>query len=41
VGLEGAYDTLLKGISGQRLMQKIAGDVWRPINYENEVEPIL
>ncbi|MBA4241251.1 MAG: cell division protein [Sphingobacteriaceae bacterium] len=39
VGLEGAYDTLLKGISGQRLMQKIAGDVWRPINDENEVEP--
>lgn len=39
VGLEGAYDTLLRGISGQRLMQKIAGDVWRPINDENEVEP--
>jgi cell division protein FtsI (penicillin-binding protein 3) len=39
VGLEGAYDTLLKGISGQRLMQKIAGGVWRPINDENEVEP--
>lgn len=39
VGLEGAYDTLLMGISGQRLMQKIAGDVWRPINDENEVEP--
>lgn len=39
VGLEGAYDSILKGISGQRLMQKIAGDVWRPINDENEVEP--
>ncbi len=39
VGLEGAYDTLLMGISGQRLMQKIAGDVWRPINDENEIEP--
>lgn len=39
VGLEGAYDTLLMGISGQRLMQKIAGNVWRPINDENEVEP--
>lgn len=39
VGLEGAYDTLLMGISGQRLMQKIAGGVWRPINDENEVEP--
>jgi cell division protein FtsI (penicillin-binding protein 3) len=39
VGLDGAYDTLLRGISGRRLMQKIAGDVWRPINDENEVEP--
>ena len=39
VGLEGAYDSLLMGIGGQRLMQKIAGDVWRPINDENEIEP--
>lgn len=39
VGLEGAYDSTLMGVSGQRLMQKIAGDVWRPINDENEVEP--
>ena len=39
VGLEGAYDSILMGISGQRLMQKIAGDVWRPINDENEIEP--
>jgi cell division protein FtsI (penicillin-binding protein 3) len=39
VGLEGAYDSVLKGYSGRRLMQKIAGDVWRPINDENEVEP--
>lgn len=39
VGLEGAYDSVLMGVSGQRLMQKIAGDVWRPINDENEVEP--
>ncbi|MCW3078318.1 MAG: Peptidoglycan glycosyltransferase [Bacteroidetes bacterium] len=39
VGLEGAYDSILKGEGGKRLMQKIAGDVWRPINDENEVEP--
>lgn len=39
VGLEGAFDSTLTGISGKRLMQKIAGDVWRPINDENEVEP--
>lgn len=39
VGLEGAFDSVLTGISGKRLMQKIAGNVWRPINDENEVEP--
>ncbi|MFN8230449.1 MAG: penicillin-binding protein [Bacteroidia bacterium] len=39
VGLEGAYDSVLKGTGGKRLMQKIAGDVWRPINDENEVDP--
>jgi cell division protein FtsI (penicillin-binding protein 3) len=39
VGIEGAYDTTLRGVSGKRLMQKIAADVWRPINDENEVEP--
>ncbi len=39
VGLEGAYNDYLKGVSGQRLMQKIAGGVWMPINDDNEVEP--
>lgn len=39
VGLEGAFDSILMGVSGKRLMQKIAGGVWRPINDENEVEP--
>jgi cell division protein FtsI (penicillin-binding protein 3) len=39
VGLEGAFDSVLTGEGGKRLMQKIAGDVWRPINDENEVEP--
>ncbi len=38
VGLEGAFDTVLKGESGRRLKQKIAGDVWRPINDDSEVE---
>jgi cell division protein FtsI (penicillin-binding protein 3) len=39
IGLEGAYDNSLTGTSGKRLMQKIAGGVWRPINGENEVDP--
>ena len=34
VGLEGAFDSVLLGVPGKRLMQKIAGDVWRPINDE-------
>ncbi len=40
VGLEGAYDDVLSGVSGKRLMQKIAGGVWMPINDQNEVEPM-
>lgn len=39
VGIEGAYDSILRGTSGRRLMQKVAADVWRPINDENEIEP--
>lgn len=39
VGLEGAYDNRLSGISGKRLMQKIANGVWMPVNNDNEIEP--
>ncbi|PCJ89033.1 MAG: cell division protein [Flavobacteriales bacterium] len=39
VGLEGAYGRELKGVSGKRLMQKIAGGVWMPINDANEIDP--
>jgi cell division protein FtsI (penicillin-binding protein 3) len=39
VGLEGAYSKTLSGVNGKRLMQKIAGGIWMPINDENEVEP--
>jgi len=39
VGLEGAYSNVLSGIDGQRLMQKIAGGVWMPVNDADEVEP--
>lgn len=38
-GLEVAFDSILLGKSGHRLMQKIAGNVWRPINDENEIDP--
>lgn len=39
IGLEGAFDSVLTGVSGKRLMQKIAGGVWMPVNNDNEVEP--
>tara|TARA_B100000508_G_scaffold138168_1_gene133791 strand:+ start:6482 stop:8593 length:2112 start_codon:yes stop_codon:yes gene_type:complete len=39
VGLEGAYNKELSGVSGMRLMQKIAGGVWMPVNDDNEIEP--
>ena len=39
VGLEGAYDEYLAGRSGKRLMQRISGGNWIPINFENELEP--
>jgi cell division protein FtsI (penicillin-binding protein 3) len=39
VGLEGAYSEELSGIGGQRLMQKIAGGVWKPLRGGNDIEP--
>ena len=39
VGIEGAYDKDLRGVRGVRLMQRIAGNVWMPVNNGNEVEP--
>ncbi len=40
VGLEGAYDRVLAGEGGKRLMQKIAGGVWMPINDNEEIAPM-
>lgn len=39
VGIEGAFDEYLAGASGKRLMQRISGGVWMPINDDNEVAP--
>ncbi|MBN1133025.1 MAG: transpeptidase family protein [Bacteroidales bacterium] len=39
VGIEGAYNRELRGVEGYRLMRRIRGDVWMPINDRNEVEP--
>ena len=39
VGIEGAFDKELKGVEGVRLMQRLNGNVWMPVNDGNEVEP--
>ncbi len=39
VGLEGAYSSILKGESVNRLEQKIAYGQWRPLDDKNEIEP--
>lgn len=36
-GLEMAFNSYLQGESVQRLMQKIAGGIWKPINEEDEL----
>lgn len=39
VGLEGAYGVYMNGESGRRLMQRIAGGVWMPVNKDIEIAP--
>ncbi|GAA4801018.1 penicillin-binding protein [Olivibacter ginsenosidimutans] len=39
VGLEGAYAEYMDGESGSRLVQRIAGGSWMPINEDTEVSP--
>lgn len=39
VGLEGAYSKELEGVSGKRLMRKIANGIWRPVESNNQIEP--
>jgi len=39
VGLEGAYSNYIDGESGRRLMQRIAGNYWIPVNKDEEISP--
>ncbi|MBU2907747.1 MULTISPECIES: penicillin-binding protein [Arenibacter] len=39
VGLEGAFGQYLRGVEGKRLKQKIAKGQWKPIGWDNIVEP--
>jgi len=38
VGLEGAYDRQLRGVDGFTMKQKLSGNIWMPINDENQVD---
>ena len=40
VGIEGSFYEFLRGKSGKRLKQKIAKGQWKPLNDNNEIEPI-
>ncbi len=39
VGIEGSFDKELRGVKGVKLMQRLTGNIWMPMNDENEVEP--
>lgn len=39
VGLEGAYGSYIDGESGKRLVQRIAGGIWMPVNQDVEIAP--
>jgi hypothetical protein len=38
VGIK-AYEDQLNGVEGVRLMQRLNGDIWMPVNDRNEIEP--
>ena len=40
VGIEGSFYEFLRGKNGKRLKQKIAKGQWKPLNDNNEIEPI-
>jgi cell division protein FtsI (penicillin-binding protein 3) len=40
VGLEGAYANYIDGEGGKRLVQRIAGGVWMPVNPDMDVAPV-
>ena len=40
VGIEGNFRNYLKGKNGKRLKQKIAKGQWKPLNDNNEIEPV-
>ncbi len=39
VGLEGSFSKNLQGVNGRRLMRRVAGNNWMPVDIDNQVEP--
>jgi cell division protein FtsI (penicillin-binding protein 3) len=39
VGLEGSFTKNLEGVNGQRLMRRVGGQAWMPVNPETQIEP--
>ena len=40
VGIEGAYNEVLAGKDGYKLMQKIPGNTWKELSYKDAIEPV-
>jgi len=40
IGLEGAYDSLLRGKSGLAVLHKVAGNTWVRMSEQNEIDPV-
>ncbi len=39
-GIEYAYDSVLKGIEGRKMMQRLASGSWKPMYDDNDIEPV-
>lgn len=39
VGLEGSFTKNLQGTKGQRLMRRVSGQAWMPVDPESQIEP--
>lgn len=39
VGIEGAFDSYLRGVDGLRLEHRLGGQNWIPVSTENEIDP--
>jgi cell division protein FtsI (penicillin-binding protein 3) len=40
LGLEGGYDSWLRGVTGRRLERRLTGGVWMPVNNGSGIDPV-